>query len=61
MHLRVDYEAIAAGYDRLYLRNDYSGVEQSLTEFVGRHVPGLASCSDAKELNVTLFRVTAYR
>jgi ubiquinone/menaquinone biosynthesis C-methylase UbiE len=35
---RVDYDAIASAYDRRYLQNDYSGVENALTTFVGENV-----------------------
>ena len=33
----VDYDQIAASYDRRYQRNDYSGVEAALIAFVGEH------------------------
>jgi SAM-dependent methyltransferase len=36
----VDYDSIAAGYDRRYLINDYSGVDEALSAFVGRDVTG---------------------
>jgi len=45
MHHGVDYEAIASTYDRRYLNNDYSGVEQAVTEFVGQN-------ADARVLEV---------
>jgi SAM-dependent methyltransferase len=32
----VDYDSIAAGYDRRYVINDYSGVRDALLAFVGR-------------------------
>jgi ubiquinone/menaquinone biosynthesis C-methylase UbiE len=35
----IDYDAIAAGYDRRYLINDYSGVERAVSEFAG-HASG---------------------
>ena len=35
---RVDYDQIAATYDRRYQQNDYSGVEAALIAFVGEHV-----------------------
>ena len=34
---RVDYDQIAATYDRRYQQNDYSGVEAALIAFVGEH------------------------
>jgi ubiquinone/menaquinone biosynthesis C-methylase UbiE len=37
---RVDYDTIADAYDRRYLRNDYSGVEQALIAFVGQNLQG---------------------
>jgi ubiquinone/menaquinone biosynthesis C-methylase UbiE len=42
MQPTVDYDAIADDYDRRYERNDYSGVENALTSFVGRTVAGKA-------------------
>ena len=35
MAFHVDYDSIAAAYDRRYLENDYSGVERALTAFAG--------------------------
>ena len=32
----IDYDRIAATYDRRYLKNDYSGVERAVADFVGR-------------------------
>jgi ubiquinone/menaquinone biosynthesis C-methylase UbiE len=40
MALHVNYDSIAAGYDRRYLENDYSGVERALGAFVGPEVSG---------------------
>jgi len=37
---RPDYDAIAASYDRRYVDNDYSGVEQALIAFIGEHLRG---------------------
>ena len=34
---RVDYDTIASTYDRRYLDNDYSGVENALIAFVAQH------------------------
>jgi SAM-dependent methyltransferase len=36
----VDYDSIAAGYDRRYLINDYSRVGEALQSFVGRDLTG---------------------
>jgi ubiquinone/menaquinone biosynthesis C-methylase UbiE len=36
----LKYDEIAAHYDRRYLVNDYSGVEQALLAFVGPDLPG---------------------
>jgi cyclopropane fatty-acyl-phospholipid synthase-like methyltransferase len=33
--MKVNYDAIASGYDRRYRDNDYSGVERALEEFAG--------------------------
>lgn len=38
----VDYDSIAASYDRRYLINDYSGIEEALVAFVGRDLTGRA-------------------
>jgi ubiquinone/menaquinone biosynthesis C-methylase UbiE len=38
--LRVNYDSIAATYERRYLENDYSGVERALTAFVGSELAG---------------------
>lgn len=35
-HVSVNYDSIAASYDRRYLINDYSGVGKALMAFVGR-------------------------
>jgi SAM-dependent methyltransferase len=35
---RVDYDTIADAYDRRYLHNDYSGIENALTTFVGQNL-----------------------
>jgi ubiquinone/menaquinone biosynthesis C-methylase UbiE len=40
MALSVDYDALAAGYDRRYRENDYSGVERALVAFVGPEISG---------------------
>ena len=40
MHLSVDYDRIAHSYDRRYLDNDYSGVENALVAFVGQNPLG---------------------
>ena len=40
MAFHVNYDSIAATYDRRYLENDYSGVERALTAFVGSNVTG---------------------
>ena len=40
MHPRVDYDRIAGTYDRRYLDNDYSGVENALLAFVGQRLDG---------------------
>jgi SAM-dependent methyltransferase len=40
MACHVNYDSIAATYDRRYLENDYSGVERALTAFVGSKVTG---------------------
>ena len=40
MAFHVNYDSIAATYDRRYLENDYSGVERALTAFVGPNVTG---------------------
>jgi ubiquinone/menaquinone biosynthesis C-methylase UbiE len=34
MHPRLDYDTVADAYDRRYLRNDYSGVENAVTALV---------------------------
>jgi ubiquinone/menaquinone biosynthesis C-methylase UbiE len=39
-HVSVNYDSIAATYDRRYLINDYSGVEKALMAFVGRGLRG---------------------
>lgn len=39
MHPRVDYDAIAGTYDRRYVGNDYSGVENALIAFAAQN-PG---------------------
>jgi SAM-dependent methyltransferase len=36
----MNYDSVAATYDRRYLENDYSGVERALTAFVGSNVTG---------------------
>lgn len=36
----LNYDSIAASYDRRYLVNDYSGVGDALRGFVGRNLPG---------------------
>jgi ubiquinone/menaquinone biosynthesis C-methylase UbiE len=36
----LNYDSIAASYDRRYLVNDYSGVGDALVAFVGRNLPG---------------------
>ncbi len=36
MHPHVDYDTIASAYDRRYLVNDYSGVENALVAFAGQ-------------------------
>jgi SAM-dependent methyltransferase len=40
MAFHVNYDSIAATYDRRYLENDYSGVERALMDFVGPNVTG---------------------
>ncbi len=40
MAFHVNYDSIAATYDRRYVENDYSGVERVLTAFVGSNVTG---------------------
>jgi ubiquinone/menaquinone biosynthesis C-methylase UbiE len=40
MAFHVNYDSIAATYDRRYLENDYSGVERALMAFVGPNVTG---------------------
>jgi ubiquinone/menaquinone biosynthesis C-methylase UbiE len=35
-----NYDSIAKTYDRRYLENDYSGVEEALMAFVGQDLPG---------------------
>ncbi len=40
MAFHVNYDSIAATYDRRYLENDYSGVERALMAFVGSNVTG---------------------
>lgn len=40
MAFHVDYDSIAATYDRRYLENDYSGVESALTAFAGQEPVG---------------------
>jgi ubiquinone/menaquinone biosynthesis C-methylase UbiE len=40
MQHSVDYDTIAATYDRRYVHNDFSGVERVVTEFVGRLADG---------------------
>jgi SAM-dependent methyltransferase len=42
MYPRLDYDTIADAYDRRYLRNDYSGVEQALIAFAGQDLQGRA-------------------
>ncbi|MCA1559707.1 MAG: hypothetical protein LC804_05360 [Acidobacteria bacterium] len=37
MHPTVDYDTIASTYDRRYLHNDYSGIEEATIAFVGRN------------------------
>lgn len=37
---RLNYDSIAARYDRRYLINDYSGIEEALAAFVGRDPGG---------------------
>jgi SAM-dependent methyltransferase len=38
--VKVNYDEIAATYDRRYAINDYSGVADALVTFVGLHPPG---------------------
>jgi hypothetical protein len=40
MAFRVQYDAIAATYDRRYVQNDYSGVAKALTDFAGSESAG---------------------
>lgn len=40
MRATVDYDAIAKTYDRRYLENDYSGVEEALIAFLGLRLDG---------------------
>ena len=40
MAFHVNYDSIAATYDRRYLENDYSGVERALMAFVGPNATG---------------------
>ena len=40
MAFHVNYDSIAATYDRRYLENDYSGVERALMAFVGPNLTG---------------------
>ncbi len=40
MTFHVNYDSIAATYDQRYVENDYSGVERTLTTFVGSNVTG---------------------
>ena len=40
MAFHVNYDSIAATYDRRYLENDYSGVERALRAFVSPNVSG---------------------
>jgi hypothetical protein len=40
MSFRVNYDSIAAGFDRRYAVNDYSGVERALKAFVGPEFTG---------------------
>ena len=42
MAFHVNYDSIAATYDRRYLENDYSGVERALMAFVGPRLTGRA-------------------
>jgi ubiquinone/menaquinone biosynthesis C-methylase UbiE len=42
MAFHVNYDSIAATYDRRYLENDYSGVERALMAFVGPKRTGRA-------------------
>jgi SAM-dependent methyltransferase len=42
MAFHVNYDSIAATYDRRYLDNDYSGVERALMAFVGPKLTGRA-------------------
>jgi ubiquinone/menaquinone biosynthesis C-methylase UbiE len=42
MHPIVEYDTIATTYDRRYLDNDYSGVENALVAFVGQNLNGRA-------------------
>ena len=42
MAFHVNYDSIAATYDRRYLENDYSGVERALMAFVGPTLTGRA-------------------
>ena len=39
-HVKPNYDAIAESYDRRYLQNDYSGVEEALMAFVGQDLTG---------------------
>jgi ubiquinone/menaquinone biosynthesis C-methylase UbiE len=41
MSRAVEYDAVAATYDRRYVQNDYSGVERALIRFIGNE-PGLS-------------------
>jgi SAM-dependent methyltransferase len=40
LHVNPDYDSIATRYDRRYLENDYSGVEEALMAFVGHDLTG---------------------
>ena len=39
----ADYDRIASGYDRRYLRHEYAGVREALLNFVGADVAGAAA------------------
>jgi hypothetical protein len=62
MSFRVNYDSIAAGFDRRYAVNDYSGVERALKAFVGPEFTGRVlevGCGSTSEVQHLPVRVSA--